>query len=188
MIQLDGLCVVCELPVTVNRNTDNNLHSTTENAIEWSDGYGLKFVNGRSISNQLFNEIISDKFSFDDFKKIENEDEKGVIMTMIKEKKGNEGLLQFLGAIEVDKKTIKHTGNYSETIRLLKTKDKYSFLQNSKGELNQPYAWIEMKCPSTGTTYLIDTCPTFNDAIECVSWHRPKQVPASLKYQWTSAN
>jgi hypothetical protein len=96
--------------------------------------------------------------------------------------------MNFLGATEIDKKTIHHTSNYSETVRIFKTKNKFSFLQNSKGELNQPYAWLHLVCPSTKTEYLIDTCPSFNDAIECAKWHRPKQVPISIPYQWLSAN
>jgi hypothetical protein len=131
---------------------------------------------------------VNNDYSFKEFNELDNEDEKGVILTLIRESRGNKGLLEFLGAELVDTKTIKHTNEYSETIKLYKTKKKYSFLQNSKGELNQPYAWINMKCPSTGTEYFIDTCPTFKDAIECAKWHRPKQVPTELSYQWQSAN
>jgi hypothetical protein len=94
----------------------------------------------------------------------------------------------FLSAVEVDRKTINHANGYSETLKLFKTKEKYGFLLNSKGEENQPYAWIQMTCPSTGTVYLIDTCPTFTDAVECAKWHRPEQVPVSLNYLWQSAN
>ena len=187
------LCVVSKYPMKVYRNANNDLHSTNECAVKW--GYSTEmtkfdchYVNGRNISSKLFNEVVSGSITFSDFKKIENEDEKGVIMTIIKENNGNEGLLKFLGAVEVDKKKIKHTESYSETIRLLKTKERYSFLQNSKGEENQPYAWIEMICPSTGTTYLIDTCPSFTDALECAKWHRPKNVPSSVEYLWQSAN
>ena len=117
-----------------------------------------------------------------------NEDIRASIITLIKERSGNEGLMKFLNATLVDEKKVEHENGYSETLRIWKTKQKYSFLVDSKGNTNVPYAWIEMICPSTGQTYLIDTCPTFKDAIECAKWHRPKMVPSSVPYVWQSAN
>ncbi len=91
-------------------------------------------------------------------------------------------------SLGIETKIIEVKETYSEIIKLYKTKESYSFLLNSKGKNNQPYAWINMKCPSTGQEYLIDTCPTFNDAIKCAAWHRPKNIPLSLPYIWQSAN
>jgi len=189
----EAVCIVSKFPKAIHRNSNNDLHSTNESAVEWASFSDLTkwecfYVNGRLIDKQIFSKVVENKMTFEEFVKIQNEDEKGIIISMIKENKGNEGLLNFLQAVEVDSKTIRHTKDYSETIKLFKTKQSYSFLQNSKGELNQPYAWIHMVCPSTRTEYLIDTCPTFTDAIECAKWHRPKQVPKELKYEWISAN
>jgi hypothetical protein len=97
-------------------------------------------------------------------------------------------LIEFLGAVKVDEQELTHANGYVETLKLYKTKERYAEAQNSKGQENQPYAWIEMKCPSTGQTYLIDTCPTFNDVVECAKWHRPTGVPMNLNYIWQSAN
>ena len=93
-----------------------------------------------------------------------------------------------LDAVVIDEQIINHPNNYTEKIRILHSKQKYSFLQNSKGELDQSYAWIEMTCPSTGSVYLIDTCPTFTNALECAKWHRPNEIPVELEYSWISAN
>jgi len=187
------VCVVSKYPKKVHRNSNNDLHSTTTSSVEWGYSseetrFNCHYVNGRNIDSNLFNKVISGNFTFDEFIKIQNEDEKGVVLTVIKENLGNEGLLNFLNAVKTDEKIVNHAGGYSETIRLFKTKERYSFLMNSKGEENQPYAWIQMTCPSTNTVYLIDTCPLFTDAIEAAKWHRPERVPKSIEYKWISAN
>lgn len=187
-IQMDEICIVSKYPKKIERNLNNDLHCTTGYAIEFADGYGQHYVNGRFVEEEIFNEcdsLINAKICFH---KNTNEDIRAAIITIIKERFGNEGLLNMLDAIIVDEKKVDHKNGYSEIIRIYKTKTIYSFLQNSKGELNQPYAWIEFTCPSTGSIYLIDTCPTFTDAVECAKWHRPDNVPDSIDYSWTSAN
>jgi hypothetical protein len=187
-IQMDKVCIVSKYPKKIIRNSNNDLHCTNGYAIEFADGYGQHYINGRFIEEEIFNEcdsLINAKISFH---KNTNEDIRAAIITIIKENFGNQGLLDMLDAVMVDEKTIKHNGDYEEIVRIYKTKTKYSFLQNSKGELDQPYAWIEFTCPSTKSIYLIDTCPTFTDAIECAKWHRPNNVPDSVDYTWYSAN
>jgi hypothetical protein len=44
--------------------------------------------------------------------------------------------LKFLNAVEVDKQTVIHNNGYSEALTLYKTKEKYSILQDSKGNTN----------------------------------------------------
>jgi hypothetical protein len=187
------VCIVSKYPRQIHRNANNDLHSTTTSAVDWAYSTELTkwdccYVNGRQISSETLNKVVSDQFTFQEFIKLTNEDEKGIILSIIKENKGNEGLLVFLNAIEVDKQVVNHANGYTEVLKLFKTKERYSFLMNSKGEENQPYAWIGMICPSTGTQYLIDTCPTFKDAVEAAKWHRPERIPKSVPYLWQSAN
>lgn len=186
-IEFEKAIIVVEKPMICLKN-QIGMHCTTGMAIKWRDGYGQYYVNGRCVKSGLFNKVISGAFTFADFKALSNEDEKAAVLTIIRENKGSEGLMKFLNAILVDEKVLEHTNGYSETLNLFRTKEKFDIVQNSRGERNQPYAWIGMQCPSTGSSYLIDTCPTFNDVIECAKWHRPKPVPASVKYLWQSAN
>src|SRR3990172_2802890 len=179
-IQLDGLCIVSKYPNHIYRNKSNGLHNSSGFAISFADGYGQNYVNGRYLEPKIFNNSQTIQGARKEFLKSENEDIKACIITIIKENFGNSELM--------DEKNIFHTKDYSEKLRLYRTKEKYSFLQNSKGEANQPYAWIEMTCPSTGNTYLIDTCPLFTDVVECAKWHRPEVVPNNLDYAWISAN
>src|SRR3990167_6913443 len=187
-IQLDGLCIVSKYPNHIYRNKSNGLHNSSGFAISFADGYGQNYVNGRYLEPKIFNNSQTIQGARKEFLKSENEDIKACIITIIKENFGNSGLMDMLNSELVDEKNIFHTKDYSEKLRLYRTKEKYSFLQNSKGEANQPYAWIEMTCPSTGNTYLIDTCPLFTDVVECAKWHRPEVVPNNLDYAWISAN
>lgn len=187
------VCVVSKYPKKIHRNINNDLHNTNGSSVEWNNStdmtnFDCYYVNGRNINKELFKKVNSKEFTFEDFKLLSNEDEKAAVLTIIKENEGNVGLMKFLNAICIDEKIIKHENGYSETIKLFQTKEKFDILQNSKGEFNQPYAWINMKCPSTGSEYLIDTCPTFTDVLKCAKWHRPKLVPDSVDYIWTSAN
>lgn len=187
-IQLEDYCIVSRYPNSIKRNAANDLHCTTDYAVKFDDGYGQHYVNGRFIEPEIFAECENITNAKICFHNQTNEDIKTCIVTIIKENFGNSGLLEMLNAKLIDEKEITHEGGYTEILRIYHSKDVHSFLQNSKGEMNQPYAWIEMTCPSTDTVYLIDTCPTFTDAIECAKWHRPELVPNDIPYKWNSAN
>jgi len=187
MIQMEKVVICVENPEHIKLQ-NNELHSTTDYAIKWQDGTGMNFINGRYLEEDLFFKVLENKLTFDEFQKLDNEDIKAGIITLIKENEGNEGLIKFLDAIKVDEQIINHANNYSETMILYKTKSKYSFLKDSKGNTNVSYAWLSMNCPSTGSNYLIDTCPTFTDVLECAKWHRPNQINSKIPYFWQSAN
>ena len=191
----ENVCIVCSMPKVI-QNNNNNLHSVNEAAVKFNDDFEMFFVNGRMVDKN----IIDCKFTFDDFIKEENEDIKACMITVIKEKKGDKALMDFMGAEIIDEKIIKHGKTeqkhpllsflpnkdveYLETIRLYKTKQSYPFLQDRNGNFNQPYCWSEMVCPSTGSTYFIENSADFNDAIEAVKFLRPSFVPQELEYNW----
>ena len=182
-----NICLVLRMPKIIKRN-NIGLHDTTIDGAIRYEKEKLYYINGRSIPSWVFEKYFNKTLTFKDFIKEQNEDIKAGIIVLIKENEGNEGLLKFLNAIKVDEQILIHEGGYTETVRLYKTKEKYLFLQNSKGEQNQPYAWTEMTCPSTNQVYLIDTCPTFNNAIDSLKFHRPKHIKSELEYKWQSAN
>lgn len=183
----EKLVLVLKMPSKIIRN-EVGFHSATEPAIQFDGGFGAYYLNGRAVPNWVINDYKAGTLTFDKFNNESNEDVRGCIITLIKELEGNEGLIKFLNATLVDKKDIVHENGYVETMSLYKTTTKFSFLVNRHGEDNQPYAWLQMVCPSTGHSYLIDTCPTFTDVIECAKWHRPSEVPSTVPYVWQSAN
>ena len=97
-------------------------------------------------------------------------------------------MLKLLDAELIDEQKIKHTNNYSEVLKLYKSNKSYTFANDSQGNQNVRLAWLEMICPSTGSTYMIEVCPSFNNALSAAKWIRPKVVPQSMKYNWISAN
>ena len=183
-IQMENYCFVSKLPNYIKRNSTNQMHSTTTSAIKYNDGYELFFVNGRSIEKSIFERTLRDDISFDEFVKIDNEDIKAGIVTIIKENKGNDGLLKFLNAEMVDEQTLVHENGRLEVTKLYKTKEKYSFLCDVNENFNQPYAWTSFSCPSTGQQYLIDTSAHFTSALESIKFHRPNGIPNELEYNW----
>jgi hypothetical protein len=136
----------------------------------------------------LFNKLKEDKFTFGDFNSLENEDQKASVITFIKETKGNEGVLNFLKARLEDTQIVKHTESYTEELKLFKTSERYDWANDSKGNSGVQLAWVQFKCPSTDSYYMIEVCPSFSNVVEAAKWLRPKNVPSNLIYQWQSAN
>jgi hypothetical protein len=136
----------------------------------------------------MFEKVNNNQLTYEEFQKLDNEDIKASIITIIKENKGNQAVLDFLRAELISEEEIKHTDNYSEKISLFKSKLSFQWANDSKGNLNSKLAWLSLICPSTGQNYLIEVCPTLKTATEAAKWIRPKQVPFDLKYSWISAN
>jgi DNA-binding FadR family transcriptional regulator len=188
----EALCVISKYPKKVHRNESGELHNTKDCAVEWGSFspqtvFDGQYVNGRSIEKKWFDKANS-SLSLEEFNSINNEDIRAGIVSIIKENKGDQGLMEFLGAIEIDQSLVNHKNGYKETLRLYKTKYRFIEACDRNGNTNKPYAWINMTCPSTGQSYLISTCPEFNNAVECAKWHRPEVVPSTLPYFWQSAN
>jgi hypothetical protein len=178
----DMLTLVLRMPQEIKRN-EIGFHSTdSEGAIVY-DNLKMHYLNGRRMPDWVFDEYLGEDY-FNKFMAENNEDVKAGVITLIKERDGNEGLLKFLKAELIDEQTLNHADGNNETIRLYKTKETYSFLQDRFEKPNQPYCWSEMVCPSTGNTYLIDNSADFTDALEAIKFLRPSFVPQELLYNW----
>ena len=159
MIQLKGFCIVSSLPIKIFRNEDNRLHNPNGPAIEFSDGYKLYFINGRYLPSWIWEKADKQEITRDMFLKEKNAEIKGGIYEVLGQKK----MLDLLGAKEVDKQIIRHRNGDTETITLLKTNEKFAEIDN------QPFEWVKMFCPSTGTQYLQGVEPHHTDALEAIS-------------------
>lgn len=182
-----AVCLVLRMPKYIRRN-EQGFHSAEAPSLEYPNGDGWYYLNGRHIPDWVFEDYNAGTLTLEKFQNEDNEDIRAGIVTLIKEREGEEGFMDFLNAELVDEKMLVHEQGYTETISIYKTKDKYPEAMNQHRDLDQPYAWVRMQCPSTGQTYLISTCPTFTDAKECIKWHRPDGVPMELNYLWMSAN
>lgn len=180
------ITLVLRMPSRIHRN-EVGLHNTSDalGAIQYP-GEALHYINGRKMDDWIFEKYFNKTLTFEDFVNEKNEDTKGGIIALIKDNEGNAGLLKFLKAKLIDEEVIKHNSGREETIKLYKTTEKYSFLNDHLGNTNVPYAWTYMSCPSTGQEYLIDTSPAFAKAIDAMKFHRPEIVPVELDYKWQS--
>ena len=178
--------LVLRMPKRIRRN-NIGFHSVDAPAIEW-DGYKLYYINGRKLEEDIFTRVIDGTYSFKEFVELNNEDTKASIVSLITEKFGNEKLMEFLNAEIVDEKTITHDSGHTEVVRIWKTKEKYEFLSDINGNSNQPYSWLELKCPTSGSIYLIPTSAHFTDAVEACKFHRPQSIPMELSYNFMQFN
>ena len=144
-------------PVYIETNLAGRLHSTTQAAVQFRDGSEYYFINGRSIPAW----IVNDKSSITKkrFMKETDADIKGSIYESI----GQQGMLDLLGAKVVDRREIVHANGDREVVELLKTDDLFKEIDN------QPFAWVSMCCPSTGTHYLQGVEPHHTNAIEAIA-------------------
>ena len=144
-------------PVYIETNLAGRLHSTTQAAVQFRDGSEYYFINGRSIPAW----IVNDKSSItkERFMKETDADIKGAIYESI----GQQGMLDLLGAKVVDRREIVHANRDREVVELLKTDDLFKEIDN------QPFAWVSMCCPSTGTHYLQGVEPHHTNAIEAIA-------------------
>lgn len=174
-IEFENAIILCEKPVKCLKN-DNGLHNTSGYAIEWRDGYGLYFINGRSIKKSIFERAASGKLTKEDYINETNDEVRSAWYEIL----GGEKLMQLLNASLVDETSVIHKNGEVETISIYRTKEKLNKIKK------EPYAWIKRICPSTGTTYLTPTDPKFNKAIDAAKFHRPEWVPNKIGYSWYS--
>lgn len=187
-IQLEDYCIVSRMPVSLSVQEDMTLHNLDGKSVEFPDGYGQYYVHGRYVEKGIYEALTDPKAARHQFDSTQNEDIRGIISTVVQHRWGNEGLMDMLDAEVVDTMDIVHANGYVETQKLIKTKDVYSWARDSKGNRDVPLAWQQMTCPSTKTTYLIPTCPSFDTVLDSAKFTRPSQVPTEMPYTWQSAN
>ena len=159
-------------PIYIERNGSGRLHSTTTAAVKFRDGICYYFINGRSIPSWVVEErgtITKEKFLSET-----NSDIKGAIYEVL----GQKGMMDMLGAESIDLKHIRHKNGDIETVELLRTKETFKEIDS------QPFVWVKMICPSTGTQYLQGVEPHHTDATEAIASLSPfKKEDYSFDYR-----
>ncbi len=168
----------------IRENEDCQLHSTVYPAIEWPFGGKAYYIHGREMPEWIFSYYGTDLL-YQRFLMENNEDIRSGIISFVKERVGERGLLDFLQAELIDEKLVEHNSEYTEVLRLYKSKEKFDYLQDRRGRSGQPYCWSEFTCPSTGATYLIDNSADFKDALKAAKFLRPSFVPEYVEYRWS---
>jgi hypothetical protein len=159
MIHLNGFCIVSNLPTKIVRNASGRLHNPSGPAIEFADGYKQYYINGRALPEWIWEKAAAGEITKAMFLEEKNSDIKGGIYEVLGQKK----MLELLGAVTIDEQVITHRNGDLETVTLLKTKERFKEIGN------QPFAWVKMICPSTGTQYLQGVEPHHTSAIDAIA-------------------
>lgn len=136
-IQLDGLCICCEMPIEIHRDSTGRLHSTGGMAIKWSDGWGFHSLWGVRVPEELFERITSRKIAAKEVLSLNNIEHRTVA-------------LKFLGAENI----INDCDSF-----LIKQSDKGNSLYSLKGITDQTEYALRYTCPSTGREYVSFIAP-----------------------------
>jgi hypothetical protein len=79
MIQLEEVCVVCSLPSKIKREVNEGigvLHSITESAIAWEDGYEQHYLWGVYFDPELFGKVTSKDVTLKELLSIKNTEQR----------------------------------------------------------------------------------------------------------------
>jgi hypothetical protein len=144
-------------PVYISRNEDGRLHSIEGPAVKFRDGSGSYFINGRYVPAWIFERkdyITKEKFLNED-----NTETRAAMYSVL----GQKRMMEMLGAETVHTSEIRHTNGDVETVELLKTRNRFP----ETGD--EPFAWVKVTCPSTGTNYLLGVEPKYENAAEALA-------------------
>jgi hypothetical protein len=144
-------------PPRMSLNAQRRLHSTEGPAVRFGDVEGYYFINGRSVPAVIFEK--KDQITADLFLNEDNAETKAAIYEVL----GHERMMEMLGAETVHTSEIQHANGETETVELIKTRQNFAEIGN------QPFAWVKVTCPSSGTNYLLGVEPKYENAAEAVA-------------------
>jgi hypothetical protein len=146
-------------PIYLALNTQGRIHSIEGPAVKFRDGSAYYFVtvNGRSLPSWVVKN--KDRITREKFLNEKNAETRAAIYEVL----GHKKIMEMLGAETVHTSEITHANGDVETVELLKTRDRFPEIEN------QPFAWVKVTCPSTGTNYLLGVEPKHTNAAEAVA-------------------
>ena len=186
MIQLNGYCVVSDMPCEIFRNADGRLHNTSGAAITFKDGYCQYYINGVAISKEIHEKLTTQSYTFEDWTKEENEEIKSVVLFFYEDKFGGEYVFRFLSQHlkEVDTFVDKKESKYLEGTTKGMNVGVYTLF---KGNVNNiDIAYVRCYCPSTDRMFFLGVTPEINTAKDAIA--SLCQVPLELKDNLISIN
>ena len=147
--------MVCARPIKINRNAQGRLHSDTEKAIEYPDGWGLYLLNGVLFPEDLWQKVVSKTMPFEEILAIRDIDQRTQAMRY--------------GDIQ---KFFEHTK--SELLEKSEiTKNELWRVPQSAGIFTQDAYFLRYWCSSTNREYMSGVDPEIgkkNDSDEAMSW------------------
>jgi len=183
IITLEGLCVVCSMP-KVKQDDGNRLHSVNSYAAEFKDGFGMNFIHGVFIKEEVFERLKKDEYTFDEWVKEENEEIKSACLSFIEEVFGSERLYRFLSSHlkEVDTYTDKKEDKFLEGTTKGMNIGVYTLFKGGYGEVE--LAFVRCYCPSTDRMFFLSVDPENTNAKDAIAslYRIPAKLKSEIKY------
>ena len=183
MIQMDKVCIVIKNPKHILLNEQKQLSSTKDYAIKFNDGWGMYFVNGLYLSDELFNKLSKKEYTSEDFFKEDNEEIKSVCIAFMQQEFGDDYVFNFL------RQNLKEINTYVD-------KKDDALLEGTtrgmnvgvytlfKGEINNvEISYIRCYCPSTDRMFFLGVDPIHNNAKDAIAslYKIPRKVKPFIK-------
>ena len=140
MIQLNGFCIVSNMPDKIKRDNQNRLHSSSESAIHFRDGYELYFWHGVAVPQQWI--LDPESITPQQIMAESNAEKRRVLREILGGKKYYEMAYGKDGLVLVDE----DKDNQGNIMRLYETK-------KPDTTINKKIQFLECVCPSTKRVY-----------------------------------
>ena len=185
--ELGKVWLVSRYPSHIIRNSQNQLHSLTEYAVKFKDGYGQYYSNGVYIPDELFNKLANKKYTFEEWTKEENEETKSLVLAFYEEKFGGEFVFRFLSEFlkESDSYVDRKEGKYLENTTKGMNLGVYTLFKGVIDE-NTEIAYVRCYCPSTDRMFFLGVNPENTNAKDAIA--SLCQIPKKLKDHLISFN
>jgi hypothetical protein len=145
--------MVCERPTKINRDAQGRLHSITEMAIEYPDGWGLYYINGVQFDYELWSAISTGSLFPAAIFSITNMEQRRIAYEHM-----DKARMATLPGLTV----------------LDESKDKYGLNQRiisfTVEGFDQPFFYYHCVCPSTGREYYLETKQKTCEAAKAMSF------------------
>lgn len=183
-VPFDEVVFVSRNATDFKLNLEDIVHSTEGPAIKFADGFEMYFINGVHVERRFFDKLKNKEFTFQDFIKLDNEEQRACVIKFIEEKWGTEYLMDFFGEYinEVDTYVDKKAPEYLEGTHKGMNIGVYTLFKGKIKDIDLSY--VRCFCPSTDRMFFLGVDPnqeTAKDAIASL-YRIPVKLKNHIKY------
>ena len=137
----DSFVIVCERPTRIEKNDNNQLHSLTDMAIKYPDGWGLYMIDGVRFEKEWWEKIKDDKLSAEEVFAIDNLEHRRIAYKYM------------------DKNKMKQLKNYKvlDTVKNDGYGKKMQIVSFNVQNMDEDLIFLNCFCPTTNREYYIQT-------------------------------
>ncbi|MEL6459468.1 MAG: DUF6745 domain-containing protein [Cyanobacteria bacterium J06621_15] len=146
-IPFEDVCIVCDRPSKFSLDSENRLHSESEPAIQFADGYGLYYYHGVALPEQ-YGTVHPNQWEAKWLLSENNTELRRILIQAI----GYNRICDELKAIKLN--------SFRE----------YDLIKIDAEADVEPIVLLKMICPSTGYTHVLRVPPNMESAREAITW------------------